>query len=306
MAFTPFMQGTKAQGIINDYLGGKMNATPNVNSAGMWRNPHFDLRTEQEAAGTLDPTALYPNPQIDFSAQDDLVDPCREGFMLVDGVCQPIETFGQSAYNEQRNDNPDDPPREYYSIDEMKELDDYELLKYLDDGWLKGDKFDSTIGGNFLPLQFQLPFGGQNKMRRDFIIDELTRRGYSTGVNDKGQNTFNLGNVFGIIGNAEASKLGFTPEEINYQIQAKNQSDAFSGNPYAETMTEQQVIDDAIASGATSVNPYERFGINQNSGNQNNNNNNTFVPSGNFGNNFYQGNKGYGDADDWSDDSSGI
>ena len=305
MAFTPFMQGTKAQGIINDYLGGNLTATPNVNSAGIWRNPNFDLRTEQEKAGTLDPTALYPNPQIDFSAQDDPVDPCREGFMLVDGVCQPIETFGQSAYNEQRNDNPDDPPREYYSIDEMKELDDYELLKYLDDGWLKGDKFDSTIGGNFLPLQFQLPFGGQNKMRRDFIIDELTRRGYSTGVNDKGQNTFNLGNVFGIIGNAEASKLGFTPEEINYQIQAKNQSDAFSGNPYAETMTEQQVIDDAIASGATSVNPYERFGINQNSGNQNNNNN-TFVPSGNFGNNFYQGNKGYGDADDWSDDSSGI
>ena len=37
--------------------------------------------------------------------------------MLVDGVCQPIETFGQSAYDEQRNDDPDDPPREYYSID---------------------------------------------------------------------------------------------------------------------------------------------------------------------------------------------
>ena len=300
--FTPFMQGTEAQKVINDYLGGKLETKPNVNTAGKFRNPKYDIRTEQEKAGTLDPSADFPNPQLDFSVPDTPVDPCKEGFMLVDGICQPIETFGQSQYDKQRDDkNVEERP--YMSIEEMTNASDYELLKYLDDGWLKGDKFNATIGGTLMPPAFMLPFGGQNKMRRDFIIDELTKRGYATGVNDKGQNTFNLGNVFGIISNAEASKLGFTPEEINYQIQAKNQSDAFSGNPFAETMTEQQVIDDAIASGATSVNPYERFGINQNSGNQNNN---TFVPSGNFGNNFYQGNKGYGDADDWSDDSSGI
>ena len=98
MVFTPFMQGTEAQSVISDYLGGKLNATPNVNSAGNFRNPFFDLRTEQESAGTLDPSALYPNPQIDFSVEDEIIDPCQEGFMLVDGICQPIETFGQSLY----------------------------------------------------------------------------------------------------------------------------------------------------------------------------------------------------------------
>ena len=62
--FTPFMQGTKAQSIINDFLGGNLVTSPNVNTAGKFRNPKYDIRTEQEKAGTLDPTADFPNPQI--------------------------------------------------------------------------------------------------------------------------------------------------------------------------------------------------------------------------------------------------
>ena len=271
MVFTPFMQGSEAQSVISDYLGGKLNATPNVNSAGNFRNPFFDLRTEQEAAGTLDPSALYPNPQMDFSVQEDeIIDPCQEGFMLVDGICQPIEQFGQSMYKE-KDDREDPEERPYMSIEDMKNANDYELLKYLDDGWLKGDKFNSTIGGNFMPTQFAIPFGKQNQMRRDFIIDELTRRGYSLGTQDKkGNEQFNVGNAFGLISNAEAANKimtgdqQFIPEEINYQIQQKNERDRSSDNEnYARTMTEQQVIEDAVKSGATSVNPFERFGINQ-------------------------------------------
>ena len=271
MVFTPFMQGSEAQSVISDYLGGKLNATPNVNSAGNFRNPFFDLRTEQEAAGTLDPSALYPNPQMDFSVQEDeIIDPCQEGFMLVDGICQPIEQFGQSMYKE-KDDKKDPEERPYMSIEDMKNANDYELLKYLDDGWLKGDKFNSTIGGNFMPTQFAIPFGKQNQMRRDFIIDELTRRGYSLGTQDKkGNEQFNVGNAFGLISNAEAANKimtgdqQFIPEEINYQIQQKNERDRSSDNEnYARTMTEQQVIEDAVKSGATSVNPFERFGINQ-------------------------------------------
>ena len=103
--FTPFMQSSEAQKIINNYLGGGYAASPNVNTAGVYRNPIFDLRTEQEAAGTLDPSALYPNPQLDFSVP---VDPCPLGYELIDGVCQPIENFGQSLYqpdNQGNNDN---------------------------------------------------------------------------------------------------------------------------------------------------------------------------------------------------------
>ena len=268
---TPFMQSTQAQGIIDSYLKGDYKAKPNVNSAGNFRNPFFDLRTEQELAGTLDPSALYPNPQMDFSVQEDeIIDPCQEGFMLVDGICQPIEQFGQSMYKE-KDDKKDPEERPYMSIEDMKNANDYELLKYLDDGWLKGDKFNSTIGGNFMPTQFAIPFGKQNQMRRDFIIDELTRRGYSLGTQDKkGNEQFNVGNAFGLISNAEAANKimtgdqQFIPEEINYQIQQKNERDRSSDNEnYARTMTEQQVIEDAVKSGATSVNPFERFGINQ-------------------------------------------
>ena len=268
--FTPFMQSTEAQNIISNYLGGGYDTT----STTPFRNPHFDLRTEQEAAGTLDPSALYPNPQIDFSVQEDeIVDPCPPGYQLIDGGCQPIEQFGKSLYDEKQDrDDRDEEERDYFSIEEMKNLGDYELLKYLDDGWLKGDKFNSTIGGNWMPIQFGIPFGKQNQMRRNFIIDELTRRGYNIGADDKGNQQFNVGNAFGLISNAEAANKimtgdqQFTPEEINYQIQAKNEADKViqqGGNPYKKTMTEQEVRQDAIQSGASSFNPFEAFGINQ-------------------------------------------
>jgi len=47
----------------------------------------------------------------------------------------------------------------------------------------------------FMPSQFQLLFGKQNEMRKNFIKDELTRRGYFTGNFDKNQNPiFDIGN----------------------------------------------------------------------------------------------------------------
>ena len=196
MAFTPFMQGSQAQGIINDYLDGKLNTTPNVNSAGNFRNPLYDIRTEQEKAGTLDPTAQFPNPQLDFSAPIDApVDPCPPGFMLVDGVCQPIEQFGQSSYQED-NDRDDPEERPYYSIDAMKGLSDDDFLDYMTSGFLKNSPLgylpskgtEVTMSNMFMPSQFQLLFGNQNEMRKNFIKDELTRRGYFTGNFDKNQN----------------------------------------------------------------------------------------------------------------------
>ncbi len=100
--FTPFMQGTSAQSIINNYLNsGGFNQTIDNDSI---RNPIFDLRTEQG----LSADALYPEPLIDFSVPDVPVDPCPEGYQLIDGVCQPMEEFGQSLYqpdNQGNNNN---------------------------------------------------------------------------------------------------------------------------------------------------------------------------------------------------------
>jgi len=201
--FTPFMVGTQAQNIINDFLDGKLTTSPNVNSAGKFRNPQYDIRTEQEKAGTLDPTADFPNPQIDYSSVPDTpVDPCPPGFMLVDGVCQPIEQFGQSAYDEQRDkDDPEERP--YMSIDQMKDATDEELLDYLTSGFLGNSALgylpskgsEVTMKSGFMPPLFKLTFGGQDKLRKDFIMSELMKRGYFTGNFDKNQNPiFNIAN----------------------------------------------------------------------------------------------------------------
>ena len=263
MAFTPFMQGSQAQNIINQYLNTPIKT--DINSAGNFRNPEFDLRTEQG----LSDDALYPNPLIDFSAEEETADPCPEGYMLVDGVCQPIETFGQSMYEPNKDDNNNVEERPYMSIEDMKNANDFELLNYLNDGWLKGNPYDISIGGGFLPLSFSLPFGKQNKMRKDFIISELAKRGYDI---DSQQGQQSLGQALNIIGNAQASNQGvmpnqisyFTPDEINYQIQQSNNPN--QGNYQAPQMTETQVIDDAQQSGG-SVNQFEAQNIN--AGNQN-------------------------------------
>ena len=270
--FTPFMQGSEAQSIISNYLGGGYDTAKTT----PFRNPIFDIRTQQELAGELDPSALYPNPQIDYSVDPAPADPCPEGYQLIDGVCQPIENFGESIYDplKRENEREDLEPREYYSIEDMKELGDYELLNYLSDGWLKGDPYDISVGGKFgMPLVFQPLFGKQNEMRRNFIISELAKRGYNID-SDQGQQS--LGQALSILGNAQAANLGgnrmatnqpsiFTPEEINYQIQAKNQAQDIvnqGGNPYERTMTRQQIIDDADLSGGTR-NPYEMNQVNQ-------------------------------------------
>ena len=201
--FTPFMQSTQAQGIIDSYLNGDYKAQPNVNSAGNFRNPFFDLRTEQENAGTLDPSALYPNPQLDYSTEENVTDPCPEGFMLVDGVCQPVETFGQSMYDENKDDKDDPEQKPYMSIEDMRNATDEELLDYMTSGFLKNSPLgylpskgtEVTMSNMFMPSQFQLLFGKQNEMRKNFIKDELTRRGYFTGNFDKNNKAiFDIGN----------------------------------------------------------------------------------------------------------------
>ena len=285
--FTPFMQGSEAQSIISNYLGGGYNTT----SAIPFRNPIFDIRTQQEAAGTLDPSALYPNQQIDFSVQEDVtVDPCPQGYQLIDGVCQPIENFGESIYDplKRENEREDLEPREYHSIEDMEKMDDYEFLNYLTgagaymtgkDGMytLNDPMFSGLFGAglNILGLD-------SRDLRNKYMRKKLADLGYSFTNNKQGEPVYNLMQPMNIISNAEAANKGgnrlatnqlsiFTPEEINYQIDAKNKAQNIvnqKGNPYGQSFSgnaqqiHDQVVQDAIQSGGT-VNPFERFGINQ-------------------------------------------
>ena len=200
--FTPFMQSSEAQNIISNYLGGGYVASPNVNTAGVYRNPIFDLRTEQEAAGTLDPSALYPNPQMDFSVADVPVDPCPPGYELIDGVCQPIENFGQSLYqpdNQGNNDNTEEvltfSEKEYNKMKKDPnnpfgagiELDKWEV-----DEDEFGNKVYKYKDKGFTPTLFGIAdaiFGGNARRKKRFDEAVNTILGQTTAPNFFGQNT---------------------------------------------------------------------------------------------------------------------
>lgn len=243
------MQSTEAQSIIDNYL---TNPTPKQNT-GVFRNPLFDLRTEQG----LPADALYPNPQIDFSAEDTPTDPCPEGYMLVDGVCQPIEQFGQSSYQE--NDDREDPEeRPYMSIEDMKNASDEELLEYMTSGFLKNSPLgylpskgtEVTMSNMFMPSQFQLLFGKQNEMRKNFIKDELTRRGYFTGNFDKNKNP-----IFDIGNKNVNTNVGGIESALPQNVQGQPVTDVF-GDTYQQIANNQGNTGYTFTSG----NPQDQVG----------------------------------------------
>ena len=103
----------------------------------------------------------------------------------------------------QENDDREDPEeRPYMSIEDMKNASDEDFLNYMTSGFLKNSPLgylpskgtEVTMSNMFMPSQFQLLFGKQNEMRKNFIKDELTRRGYFTGNFDKNKNPlFDIG-----------------------------------------------------------------------------------------------------------------
>ena len=284
MAFTPFLQSAEAQNIISNYLGGGYQAQPNLNSAGMWRNPQFDIRTQQELAGELDPSALYANPIMDWSAtstEEEIVDPCPVGYQLINGVCQPNEKFGQSMYNEGKDDKKDPDPREYYSIEDMEKMNDYEFLDYLTGAgsYMTGKDGMYTLNNPMMSSASVLAsiFGlNSSDIRNKYMREKLAKLGYNFTNNKQGEPVYDLIKPMGIINNAQSANQlmtgdqQFDSNEINYQIDQQNNSN--QGNYQAPQMTQDQVIADAVASGATSFNPFEAFGINQSTPTQPQNN----------------------------------
>ena len=256
MAFTPFMQGDKAQAIINNFLDGKLNTTPNVNSAGKFRNPLYDLRTVQEGLGELDPSADFPNSTIDFSVkeEDETIDPCPEGFMLVDGICQPVETFGQSMYDTSGNTQDKAEERPYMNIEDMQNASDEELIDYLKSGWLRNSALGylPSKGGNVtlangmfgMPPLGKMMFGNQNDLRRRAMLDELQNRGYFTGNFDKNNEP-----IFNIL---NQPTLNTNTEGIESQLPSN-----IAGQPVTDVYgdTYQQVTNDGQGSTGYSFTP---------------------------------------------------
>ena len=109
------MQSEKAQQIIADYLDKPYQTPPAI-------NPIFDLREEGQMFPPL-------NPPVQT---DPVVDPCPPGYQLIDGVCQPIDQFDGNYTNlGGGSDDYEVEDRPYFSIDDMRDLSNEELLDYL-------------------------------------------------------------------------------------------------------------------------------------------------------------------------------
>ena len=90
--------------------------------------------------------------------------------------------------------------RPYFSIDQMRDLSDDELIDYLSSGFLTNSGMLGYLpskGGNvtfkdgFGSIQgslLQLPFGNQSALRKEAMENELMRRGFFTGQFDENLN----------------------------------------------------------------------------------------------------------------------
>jgi len=183
-----FINTDKAKGIIDKYLTkGTFTTPPDI-------NPYYDLREPGQEFPPLNP----PVP----TTPDIPDDPCPMGYQLIDGVCQPIDQFGGNLANEIDDDDNEIDNRPYMSIEDMEAATDEDLLDYLTSGFLKNSPLgflpskgtEVTLGMNIMPPLFQTVFGGQNELRKDFILNELMKRGFFTGNFDDQQNPiFDIG-----------------------------------------------------------------------------------------------------------------
>ena len=190
---TPFMQSSIAQQIIQNKLV-ERSAPSTVNSAGMFRNPIYDLRTVQERAGELDPSAQFPNPIINNltpptqDTVDETIPNCDELYPGEGRVYDPIlKACVLPATDEADDNDTDTPDRNQLLFNQMVKdpstpfgasniLDDY-VTQGMGEGTFL--KFDPSVGrlgsGSINPF---LLGGGM-------IVDALF------GMPQRRQNTFN-------------------------------------------------------------------------------------------------------------------
>ena len=97
--------------------------------------------------------------------------------------------------------------RPYFSIDDMRDLSDDDLIDYLSSGFLTNSGMLGYLpsrGGqvtfkdgipNLGATLLQFPFGNQSQKRKDFMMSELMKRGFFTGNFDNNNNpVFDIGN----------------------------------------------------------------------------------------------------------------
>jgi len=228
--FVPFFQGTDATNLINSYLGENNTATTpmspaDMNANNVFRNPYSP---EGFYANDTDkfPVDTYKPPVEDENG----IPNCEEGYVY-DEVLKACRFVGFSEPSREENNGKSfeeerAEERDYFSIEDMKDLSDEELIEYLKDGRLSNSGMLGFLPskGNVVSVKdsmltsplFKLAFGKQEKMRRDFMIDELTKRGFNIGTNEDGQQQFNINPIL------YNENLNDAVSSMNYRQDNKN------------------------------------------------------------------------------------
>ena len=233
MSYVPFFQGTEATNVIKDYLNENITAdTPmqpaDLNENNVFRNPYSP---EGFYANDTDqyPVDSYTPPVAD----EEGIPSCPEGYVY-DEVMKSCRFVGYTNETSQNDDREDPEERLYMSIENMKSATDKDLLDYLTSGFLgnsilgylpsKGSEV--TMKDGFMPPQFKLLFGGQDKLRKDFIMAELQRRGYFTGKFDKSKNP-----IFDIQNKNINTNVGGIESQLPQNVQGNPVTDIY-GDTY--------------------------------------------------------------------------
>lgn len=181
MAFVPFQQSS----LFNTIAGGggtPLGAVP------------MNFPTPTPYKWKTDPTTPEPDtPESDFDMEVFCSNPAN--------VNHPMCSYGGRGDGDYEKRMEEENKRDYFGIDAMKKLDDESLINYLKDGWIgnskigflpsKGDLVTVNKPMMTSPLM-KLISGKQDKMRRDFMIEELTKRGFLQSTDKDGNPTFNI------------------------------------------------------------------------------------------------------------------
>ena len=265
MAFTPFFQGTDAQNLITNYLNKNITAdtsmeAQDINANNVFRNPYSP---EGFYANETDvhPVEAYKPPV----EGEDGVPSCEEGYVY-DTTLNTCRFVGYPKRTEEQSGRTEDDPKErpYMSIEDMENASDEDFLDYLTSGFLKNSALgylpskgtEVTLGMGTLPPLFQLAFGGQNQLRKDFILSGLMKRGYFTGKFDDNKNP-----IFDIGVKNVNTNVGGIESMLPQNVQGQPVTDVF-GDTY------QQVFNQDGNTGYTftSGNPQDSVGQTTQSG----------------------------------------
>ena len=226
--FQPFNKTKTYQDVIQNRINNE--PTYNTNSAGMYRNPYFDLRTQQELAGELDPTATYPNPVFqptvtESTPEDPYACPIGQTYDPVLGQCVDI------VENNDDNDDNQTPELPYRGVGSVYSPEQNAFMnmglgsEYFGSGPI--DPYGDGLGGlfrRFTPMGQLMTYLDTNRLVNAGVLDRAS----------DGTLTFAKGGNLNLVQNNQAFEQNLARQQgLNLDAKADNPYD-YRYNPQTQ------------------------------------------------------------------------